>query len=123
MKIIPTLTQIAKAKNKNALMVCFHDYEQRLPEPELCEDANKIFQLVNKYLVDNSIPFSQAYPPLTKGTIAIPYLNSLHIDIEMDPKCSTYKALCNFLEDKSGVPRFDHLRFIYITPQLASNYD
>jgi hypothetical protein len=121
-KILPTLAQIAKSNNRNSLMVCFHDHEQPIPEPKLCKDAAKTFCLVSNYLIENNITFTEAYPPLTKGTISIPYLNSLYIDIEMNEKCNTYKALCHFLENDSGVSRYPHLKFIYITPQLAANF-
>jgi hypothetical protein len=122
-KTLPTLAQIAKTNSRNALMVCFHNHEQIIPEPELCKGATETFRLVSNYLIKNNIPFAEAYPPLAKGTIAIPYLNSLYIDIEMNQKCNTYKALCNFLEDDSGSPRYPHLKFIYITPQLAANFE
>lgn len=122
MKILPTLAQIAKTNNRDALMVCFHDHEQTLPEPELCRDATETFNLVSNYLKKNNIPFVEAYPPLAKGTMAIPYLNSLYIDIEMNQKCKVYRALCEFLEDDSGSSRYPHLKFIYITPQLADNF-
>jgi hypothetical protein len=121
-EILPTLATIAKTNNRNALMVCFHDHELIIPEPELCIEAAETFRLVSDYLIEKNIAFIEAYPPLAKGTIAVPYLNSLYIDLEMNEKCNTYKALCDFLEDDSGVSRYPHMRFIYITPKLATSF-
>lgn len=61
--IIPSSAQIARENNRNALMVCFHKYNENIfIQAKLNEWQLKTYKLVRQFLVENGFKFYRAFP-------------------------------------------------------------
>ena len=103
---LPYIDAIAREKNRDVLFVHFED-----PNSPICE-------IVLAWLEDHEIGYA-ACLGLEEESLHNHELEHTYIDLAVDEEDSTYRELCEYLEDDDGNMKLDGVLFFVLSLETA----
>ena len=108
--LIPHVEQIARAKGRDVLVVCFGPKDAYCPfngRHELSRDLKCQRDALIHWLDDNGIGYERCWNPILKEGewLAAPYDETIAIDVPYDTSDQNYKRFIERVEFPDGTPR------------------
>ncbi|WP_303292308.1 hypothetical protein [Marinobacter sp. SS5-14b] len=109
-QLIATTDEIGNREQRDILFLSFRN----IPEPVSAEDTpwERISerQAIIHWLDDHSFGWEPCFH-CSPGTLATPYLGAIYLHVAPGDGCHRYQRLLAFLEDESGLCRFEGVDF------------